>query len=220
MTNTKTRILDTAERLFAAHGFEAASLRAITAEAGVNLAAVNYHFRSKEILIEAVITRRLGPINRRRLEMLDACEVEAGKRPPELEKIMEAFFAPVFEAHPHEMGSFLPLMGRMLMVPEQFQRQIFDKHFAAIVRRFEAALDLALPKLPPVERRWRNIFSIGAMTHTLLLSRILPALSQGLCDLSDGKAVTRWIVTFVSAGLRAPATQMPQTVRKGRAAGD
>src|SRR5579864_6509541 len=176
MTNTKTRILDTAERLFAAHGFEAASLRAITAEAGVNLAAVNYHFRSKEILIEAVITRRLGPINRRRLEM------------------MEAFFAPVFEAHPHEMGSFLPLMGRMLMVPEQFQRQIFDKHFAAIVRRFEAALDLALPKLPPVERRWRNIFSIGAMTHTLLLSRILPALSQGLCDLSDGKAVTRWIV--------------------------
>ena len=76
--NTKTRLLDTAERLFAHHGIEATSLRTITAEAGVNLAAVNYHFQSKEALMHAVIARRLDPINQRRLAMLDAYEAEAG----------------------------------------------------------------------------------------------------------------------------------------------
>lgn len=74
---TKDRILDAAERLFARDGFDATSLRAITAEAKVNLAAVNYHFQSKEALVQAVIGRRLGPINVRRLELLDGYEAEA-----------------------------------------------------------------------------------------------------------------------------------------------
>src|SRR5258708_1763757 len=69
---TKTRILDAAEKLFGMSGFEATSLRDITTEAQVNLAAVNYHFQSKESLIDAVIVRRLEPVNRRRMEMLDA----------------------------------------------------------------------------------------------------------------------------------------------------
>jgi AcrR family transcriptional regulator len=214
MTDTKERILDTAERLFAAHGFEATSLRAITAEAKVNLAAVNYHFRSKDTLIEAVLSRRLTPINRRRMEMLDACEAKAGKRPPEVEKIMEAFIAPVFENDPQEMGSFLPLMGRILMGPEQFQHRLFEKHFAIVFHRFEGALDRALPKLPLVERRWRQIFSIGVMTHVLLLARVLPEMTHGVCNPSDGGTVTRWMVAFVSAGLRAPAAQGMGKVRK------
>ena len=72
MSDTKERILDAAERLFGRHGIEQSSLRAITAEAGVNLAAVNYHFQSKEVLARAVFARRIGPVNRRRLEMLES----------------------------------------------------------------------------------------------------------------------------------------------------
>ena len=75
--NTKDRILDSAERLFARDGFEATSLRAITAEANVNLAAVNYHFQSKEALVQTVIGRRMGPVNAQRLALLDAYEAEA-----------------------------------------------------------------------------------------------------------------------------------------------
>ena len=78
---TKDRILDSAERLFARDGFEATSLRAITAEANVNLAAVNYHFQSKEALVQAVIGRRMGPVNAQRIALLDACEAEAGDAP-------------------------------------------------------------------------------------------------------------------------------------------
>ena len=205
MNDTKSRILDAAERLFAAQGFDASSLRAITAEARVNLAAVNYHFRAKESLIEAVIARRLGPVNARRLKMLDACEAAAGKRPPELEKILEAFYAPVFEIGLRERAFFLPLMGRMFLAPEQFVAEIFEKHLATVARRFDAALERALPLLPAEERRWRQQFAIGAMSHTLLLSRVLPALSDGLCDPSDGKALTRRMVAFAAAGLSAPA---------------
>src|SRR6202050_3273896 len=90
--DTKSRILDSAEKLFGLNGFEATSLRDITAEAQVNLAAVNYHFQSKESLIDAVIARRIEPVNRRRFEMLDA----AGTNPT-LEQILEAFVAPVLD---------------------------------------------------------------------------------------------------------------------------
>src|SRR6267143_2165666 len=95
--DTKQRILDSAERLFAANGFEGTSLRNIIADAKVNLAAIHYHYHSKEALLEAVVLRRLEPLNRRRLEMLDSCEQVAGGK-PSVEAILEAFIAPTFRA--------------------------------------------------------------------------------------------------------------------------
>src|ERR1700743_947942 len=102
--DTKTRILDAAEKLFGLKGFEATSLRDITAEADVNLAAVNYHFQSKESLIDAVIARRLEPVNRPRLELLAA----AGPNPT-VEQIVEAFVGPVVQ---QDQSAMLPMMGR------------------------------------------------------------------------------------------------------------
>src|SRR5260370_14585910 len=93
-STTKDRILDAAERLFAIQGFEATSLRAITTDAGVNLAAVNYHFQSKDALLRAVIARRIGPVNLRRLELLDACDAT---RTPDLHALIEAFLIPAVE---------------------------------------------------------------------------------------------------------------------------
>ena len=86
--DTKDRILDTAERLFADKGYPATSLRDITNEAGVNLAAVNYHFGSKEALLSAVLDRRIGPVNEKRLELLDAAEAQAGNQPLALETVL------------------------------------------------------------------------------------------------------------------------------------
>src|SRR5712675_1130282 len=92
---TKQRILDSAERLFAEHGSEANSIRNIIADARLNLAAIHYHVHSKEALLEAVMIRRLEPINQERLKLLDTCERNAnGGRPP-LESVLEAFIAPV-----------------------------------------------------------------------------------------------------------------------------
>ena len=91
---TKDRILDAAESLFMEHGFEATSLRSITAAAGVNLAAVNYHFGSKEELFQAVLTRRLDPMNQERLDLLSALERAAAPRPVACEQILSAMFVP------------------------------------------------------------------------------------------------------------------------------
>src|SRR5579862_23044 len=96
--DTKHRILDSAERLFADRGFEGTSLRAIIADAKVNLAAIHYHYHSKEALLDAVILRRLEPINRQRLALLDDCERAALRGHPSLESVLEAFLAPPFRA--------------------------------------------------------------------------------------------------------------------------
>src|SRR3954453_20324524 len=88
--DTKTRILDAAERLFVEHGFEATSLRSLTSAAGVNLAAVNYHFGSKEELFQAVLTRRLDPMNQERIDLLAKVEREGGGKALSCEKILFA----------------------------------------------------------------------------------------------------------------------------------
>src|SRR5215831_9198540 len=99
MADTKDLILDAAEKLFAEKGFDATSLREITAAANVNLAAVNYHFQSKEALIAAVFARRMRPITAARLEALGRLENEANGQPVPVEKVLEAFIAPVLQ-HP------------------------------------------------------------------------------------------------------------------------
>lgn len=208
-TDTKTRILDAAERLFAERGFAATSLRAITAEAGVNLAAVNYHFHSKEALLHAVFARRLGPLSQRRLQMLDEAETRVGRRPPPLEHILEAFAAPTLRlrAELAQSGaSFQRLMGRLVSEPGEHVQTIFRDQFAETSVRFQAALAKALPKLPPVDLLWRIHFTIGAMAFTMAGTHILKVLAGDRCDPSDVEGTIRRLVTFLAAGLRAPLT--------------
>src|SRR2546421_11767322 len=88
---TRTRILDVAEELFMQHGFEGASMRLLTAKAGVNLAAVNYHFGSKHALIEVVFRRRLDPMNLARIAELDRLEKESAARALSAEAVIRAF---------------------------------------------------------------------------------------------------------------------------------
>src|SRR5690349_10447161 len=90
--DTKTSILDDAEGLFGLNSLEATSLRDITTEADVNLAAINYHFQSKDSLIDSIVARRIEPVNRRRFEMLGAAGPD-----PTVEQILAAFMAPVLQ---------------------------------------------------------------------------------------------------------------------------
>ncbi len=198
--DTKTRILDAAERLFGEGGFDATSLRDITAAAQVNLAAVNYHFQSKDSLIDALIERRIQPINRRRLEML-----EAAGRSPSVEQIVEAFLSPVLM---QDVSAAVPLVGRVLSNPNLFMERVYKKHLVRVVERFSAAIGKALPKLPPEERFWRLHFMAGSMSHVLALSSVLPLMSgQPL----DRAALMSRLVSFIAAGLRAPAAAVSTT---------
>jgi AcrR family transcriptional regulator len=197
--DTKGRILDVAEKLFGLKGFEATSLRDITAEAQVNLAAVNYHFQSKDSLIDAVIVRRIEPVNRRRLEMLAA----AGPN-PELEQILTAFLTPALELN---LESATPLMSRILSDPNQFVERVFRKHLRPMLDRFSEELGRSLPDLPASERLWRLTFMAGVMTHVMRWSDVLPEMTGGLCDAADRTALIERAVAFLAAGFRVPAPQ-------------
>jgi AcrR family transcriptional regulator len=198
--DTKSRILDTAEKLFGINGFDSVSLRDITTDAGVNLAAVNYHFQSKDALIDAVIARRIQPVNARRLELLDAAE------PGEpVERILDAFLRPVFEI---QIQQLIPLMGRVMSNPDMFVDRVFSVHLAPVALRFSKALSDAVPGLPMADVAWRLHFSVGVMAHTLLWGHFMPRMTNGLCSIDDREALLQRTIQFLAAGFRTPASNL------------
>jgi AcrR family transcriptional regulator len=205
ITDTREALLDAAESLFAQHGVQAASLRAITQQAGANLAAVNYHFGSKEGLVRAVFSRRIGPLNQERLRRLDECERREGA----IEEVLRAFIEPVLRLRreaPEGSRQFARLMGRSFSEPNEEVRAIMTEELGPMVRRFAEALARRLPHLPRLEILWRFHFVAGAMAHTTSCGDLLEHYSDGACRAGDPEALEH-LVTFLSAGLRAPAVR-------------
>ena len=126
---TQKKILDAAELLFSQNGYHGTSLRAITAEAGVNVAAVNYHFGSKEALLQNVFERRLIPLNNARIEMLEAVlsEAKEQRRRPLVRDLMHAFVAPTISFRDSDPGArnFITLIGRSIDEPHGAVRRSF-----------------------------------------------------------------------------------------------
>jgi AcrR family transcriptional regulator len=200
--STKDRILDAAEVLLGEVGPGETSLRDITTAAGVNLAAVNYHFQSKEALFRAVIERRVAPMQKRRIELLDAAVREAGGGPLDLARVIEAFILP-----PLEMivtaPRFVPLMGRMYTEP-QFVKEIIEKHMLPYKEILMGALRRACPGLSDEAIIWRLHFSIGAMAHIMAGGHLVQMSSEGRCNPGDLEATRRQLIPFIVAGYRAP----------------
>jgi AcrR family transcriptional regulator len=214
-SSTKERLLDAAERLFADHGIDGTSLRLLTQEAGANLAAVHYHFGSKEALIDRVFSRRLSPLNRERLSLLDAVEEGARRRRPRLEEVLQAFLLPALRLSRDLSGGgrhFIRLMGRMLAEPGPHLEQLIETQFREVIERFLAALGRALPRLSRAELFWRFHFVAGAMVHTIADPGKLERLSGGLCRTSDAEETCRILVRFAAAGFAAP----PVLRRRGK----
>lgn len=201
MSDTRNRILDAAERLFSTRGFHATSIRMITAEAGANLAAINYHFGSKNALIRAVYARRLEQLNALRLQMLDACEVRAGSEPLPVEDIVRAFIAPVLRLPPED--PFRRLIGRMYSEPGDLARQIISEHMGEVARRFTLAIRRALPDAANTDLHWGAFFTIGVLAHTVTASALLNLIPNDRCDPKNADSVTERVTTFVCAGLRS-----------------
>jgi AcrR family transcriptional regulator len=206
--DTKSRILDVAEELFMEHGFEATSLRLITTAANVNLAAVNYHFGSKEELFQAVFARRLDPMNRDRMALLAAYETAAGTQPLTCEKIISAMFIPALKlARDHQRGgkNFLRLLGRAYADPAPFIREFLSNQYAEMISRFRSAFGRALPHIPREEVSWRLHFVMGALSYTLAGTDVLKMIAQYHPDEVDNdEMLLKRLAPFLAAGLRAP----------------
>lgn len=200
------RILMAAENLFGDKGFSAVSLRKVTSEAGVNLAAVHYHFGSKDGLIEAVLRRNIEPINVERLRLLDQFESEADGRVAPT-KIVEAFIRPGIEGNMAPSGRgrrLLKLYGRIHMEPDSSIHDLFVQMFAAVSERFGAALQKALPHLSAEEIAWRMHFVIGVMAQTCQAPDRVRALSKGAIQ-PDAENTMEQMIPFLVAGLLAPS---------------
>lgn len=194
------------------HGFEGASMRMITSEAAVNLAAANYHFGSKEGLIEAVFKRRLAWLNEERMARLDQLEQAADGAPLRPSQILEAFFGTLFQmGEDEDLGGmvFLRLVGRTLTEPAAFIRSFFAGAYDDVVRRYKRALVVSLPGVPEEEIAWRFHFMLGAMSYAISgidSLRVVGGLEVS-DDIPDAEAARRLrsrLMPFLLGGLRAP----------------
>ena len=216
-TVTKARILDAAETLFMEHGFEATSLRAITAAAAVNLAAVNYHFGSKEELFQAVLTRRLDPMNQERVDLLTRLEHEAAPAPLPCDRILSAMFVPALKlARDPERGGkdFLRLLGRAYADPAPFIRKFLAGQYAVMIARFKAAFARALPDLPKKELSWRLHFIMGALSYTLAGTDALRLIAElAPAETANDELLLNRLAPFLLAGLQSPMPDLAEVAR-------
>jgi AcrR family transcriptional regulator len=213
--DTKERLLDAAEAIFAERGFTAASLRAITRRADANLAAVHYHFGSKGALFGAVFDRRIAPINRERLARLDTLEQAAGDRPVPMEELLRAFVEPACSvAGCADQGArFLRLSGRMFSEPGTHWEPV-RLLMEPLKRRFVEAFSRSLPGIEASAVFWRLHFVIGALSHALASGQMLTFFSEGVCDGEDLDGMLAQLVPFLTAGMRAPAAEPAQGVSR------
>lgn len=229
--STRDAILDAAERLFAELGHDNTSMRQITSTAQVNLSAVNYHFGSKNTLVEAVFQRRLNALNTERIEILDRLEAEAGDQLVELPAIIEAYFGPLVRhacSAGAERRAFIPLQSFTMSDPNGAISALFAAERNVVAQRFTRTLLKSLPGVPEAEIIWRFHFMLGATSHAImsaehsrtsmnlssgtdaqqpqdLLDRLLPFLLGGLCaPLAQGTAITS-----PTSSITAPAVGTP-----------
>lgn len=209
--DTPQRLLRVAETLFMEQGFEATTLRQITARAGANLAAVNYHYGSKEALIAALFEQRMGWLNRHWLAELDRLEADAQGRPLRAHQILQAFFGVALRLAADRKGGghdFMRLLGRTYTAPSPFIRELLARQHATAIPRFQAALQAALPAVPAEEVRWRFHFMLGAMSYAIAGNDALNILGE--LDDSNHQALETRLLNFLLAGLRAPLPVIPQ----------
>jgi AcrR family transcriptional regulator len=200
---TRVRILDVAEELFAEHGLDRVSIRDITRKARVNLAAINYHFGGKMDLIAAVFERRVLPVNEARLAALAMVEKSAGKKGPQLEAILEAFIRPAIRSSITESKggtAFAKLFGRCLSEPSPEIEALLRTQFEPLADKMHAALMRSLPELSRSEIFWRIKFTYGALHHWLLTKdKFRPDWVEDI----DVEIQIQKLISFAAAGFRA-----------------
>ncbi len=203
-SRTRDRLLEAAEKLFAARGFDATSVRDITAEAGCNVAAVNYHFGGKVSLYRELFRRRLGAMRELRIASIRRARVRAGAR-PSLETLLQAFTRAFLEPHLDHSG------GRRLM--QLFSRELLDPHLrpgtfqremiAPVQRALGGAIRSACSGLDERAAR-RCVLSVMALLGQVVQMRAAPSAARETLrvDLALPEAVDH-IVRFSAAGIRA-----------------
>lgn len=207
----KERILTVAESLFAGHGFSGTSMRKITQEAGVNVAAVNYYFGTKEDLYREVFRRRLGLLNQARIVKLDLLEQEAGGSPISPRNLLEAFFSPAEDMARDATGggaAFMKMLMRACGQPELDISDFVLQEYQPVMARYMIAARRALPELPVEEISWRLHFVAGAAIHAFAGDNPLGILATGLSR--EPHAMKQKMIDFFVGGISGTVSTADQ----------
>jgi AcrR family transcriptional regulator len=226
--DTRARILDAAASMFAKNGVAHTTLREITRAAGVNMAAVNYHFGSKEALANAVFRDLAERVNTKRREEIARCVESATAIGglPSVDDLVEIFLQPyVGSDEPWTSMLLVHLVMLHRVEPTPWTREIIAGQFDPLAREFVDALHLALPDHDKSELYWRYYFMPGTVIFALSDARRstrLLSLSQGECDTAQADVLAvqlRRVLVNMLAGPpgepAAPGRQEAGTVRVG-----
>jgi AcrR family transcriptional regulator len=199
---TRASILDVAERLFVGAGFHGVSLRQINAEAGVNVAAINYHFGNKRKLFEAVIARRLDPIARDCSERLKACHSTNQKAEDLLDKTLRAFVGAFIDATVGPEGQVIAeLIARATTESDPVIAKMANHHFDIIWEQLDPLIMQSLPGYPPAKVYWRLFHVVGGVMRLCVRPQWIQYRSQGACDPENVGQTVEEFLEFAKAGL-------------------
>jgi AcrR family transcriptional regulator len=202
---TRQRILDAAELLFAEHGYANVSVRAATTKARQNLAAVNYHFGSKDGLLEAVYVRRGSLLNHERQLLLEEMERDPGDSAVELEHVFRAMLLPAIRwSADHKSGrsTFIRFLFRCYHDSTPGLKKLRLKEAETLRQMILPRLRRALPGVSDSILYWGIQFSLGAMHYTIGDIKWTEEVSGGTTDVSSIESITEHLVAFAAGGLR------------------
>jgi len=198
-----THILDSAEAVFAAKGYDRATLASVAEAAAVDTSLVRYYFGDKEKLFEAVFRRR-GPIlTHLRREAFERYEAEAGKSMT-LEGVIDAFVRPGLELSIRDGGwrnydmivAYVNSSGGDL---RRLMSEVFDDTAQLMLRYMRKVLPDAADK----ELYWGYHFLSGGFTFSLGQTGRIDAISRGLVSSKDLDAILQRLPIVFAAGIRA-----------------
>lgn len=201
------KILDCAEKEFAARGYSATPLHKIATGAKVNQALISYYFGSKEKLYQAVFLRRGLELTRERLRLLD--ELENRKSvPPTVEELIRSFLVPAINMmyQGNDRRDFLRLQARLQNEPKEITGKLRAIVYDEATRRYIESFKAALPQIDPKAMVWRVVMMIGAYLYIVSDARRLEQLSDGLCDVTDQEEAIRQLLAFLTGGFKYPLT--------------
>ena len=181
------------------------TLRQVTREAKVNLAAVNYHFGSKLNLMRALLRERFEPINQQRHQLLDQ-QIEAhAPDPVPLSVIYDTLFRPLFTgigSASENDTSLIQIIGRALTEPAEFMRSLHKEFFADLSKRFMSEIQRSCPELSPEQIQYRFFLSVSTMIGTVIEQVRLETISDGKLDGKNLDIILNELTTFVVAGFQ------------------
>ena len=204
---TVERILDAAEVLFAERGFAETSLRTITSAAGVNLAAVNYHFGSKKSLIQAVFVRFLDPLVDEIERQLN--QLQAEKERLSVEDLLQVLTSSVYKIHgrcSNRATSFMRLLGLAYTQSQAHLRKFIGERYGNAFQHYASHLKPALPGATAADLFWHTHFALGTAIFTMSNFDALRAMSENdTGERTPVDFIVSRLTAFMAAGLHNAA---------------